>query len=84
MPNKPIVISDEKLERNHTMGFLEKFTWKEYFLVGGLLIIWSLVAYAGLTALTGSEPVTFGFVLLIGVIATGALFILIAIIDRVF
>ena len=66
------------------MGFLDKLTWKEYFLIGGLLIIWSLVVYASFTALTSSDPATFGLALLIGAIMTGVLFLLIALIDRIF
>ena len=68
------------------MGFLDKLTWKEYFLIGGLMIIWALVAYAGLTAITANPPdiETFAFSVFIGIIGTGLLFILIAIIDRIF
>ena len=66
------------------MGFLDKLTWKEYFLIGGLMIIWALVAYAGLTAITENTIETFGLAIFIGVIFTGILFILIAVIDRIF
>ena len=66
------------------MGFLDKLTWKEYFLIGGLMIIWAFVAYAGLNALSTSNIETFGLAIFIGVIATGVLFVLIAIIDRIF
>ena len=68
------------------MGFLDKLTWKEYFLIGGLMIIWALVAYAGLNAITIDPPniETFALAIFIGIIATGSLFILIAIIDRIF
>ncbi|MHA1993976.1 MAG: hypothetical protein ACW97Z_05510 [Candidatus Hodarchaeales archaeon] len=66
------------------MGFLDKLTWKEYFLIGGLLIIWAVVVYAGVTSFADGDIVTFGFALLLGVIFTGALFILIALIDRIF
>ncbi|MHA1236918.1 MAG: hypothetical protein ACTSR4_03440 [Candidatus Hodarchaeales archaeon] len=66
------------------MGFLDKFSWKEYFLIGGLMIIWALVAYAGLTAITENTIETFGLAIFIGVIFTGILFILIAVIDRIF
>ena len=68
------------------MGFLDKLTWKEYFLIGGLMIIWALVAYAGLSALTVSPPniETFALSVFIGIIGTGLLFILIAVIDRIF
>ncbi|MHA1940565.1 MAG: hypothetical protein ACXACP_08550 [Candidatus Hodarchaeales archaeon] len=66
------------------VGFLDRLTWKEYFLIGGLLIIWAIVAYAGISAFSAGDIVTLGFALFLGVIFTGALFILIAIIDRVF
>ena len=66
------------------MGFLDKFTWKEYFLIGGLLIIWAVVAYAVFTSFTENDIVTLGFALFLGVIFTGVLFILIALIDRIF
>ena len=39
------------------MGFLDKLTWKEYFLSGGLLIIWAIVAYAGINALIECKEV---------------------------
>ena len=68
------------------MGFLDKLTWKEYFLIGGLMIIWALVTYAGLNALT-VNPIqieTFGLAVFIGIIGTGILFIIIAVIDRIF
>jgi hypothetical protein len=66
------------------MGFLDKFTWKEYFLIGGLLIIWAVVAYAVFTSFTENDITTIGIALLLGVIFTGVLFILIALIDRIF
>ncbi len=67
------------------MGFLDRLTWKEYFLIGGLMIIWSLVAYAGINALTTASNIeTFGLAIFIGIIGTGILFILIAVIDRIF
>ncbi|MHA1541521.1 MAG: hypothetical protein ACW96X_09145 [Promethearchaeota archaeon] len=69
------------------MGFLDRLTWKEYFLIGGLMIIWALVAYAGLNALFTVNPPnieTFGLAVFIGIIGTGILFILIAVIDRIF
>ncbi|MHA2100278.1 MAG: hypothetical protein ACW99A_16505 [Candidatus Kariarchaeaceae archaeon] len=66
------------------MGFLDRFTWKEYFLIGGLMIIWALVAYAGLNALGNNNIETFGLAIFIGIIGTGILFILIAVIDRIF
>ncbi|MHA1946788.1 MAG: hypothetical protein ACXAC6_08270 [Candidatus Hodarchaeales archaeon] len=66
------------------MGFLDRLTWKEYFLIGGLMVIWALVAYAGINALTTSNIETFGLAVFIGIIGTGILFILIAVIDRIF
>ncbi|MHA1236559.1 MAG: hypothetical protein ACTSQ9_02730 [Candidatus Hodarchaeales archaeon] len=66
------------------MGFLDKLTWKEYFLIGGLMIIWALVAYAGINAFTTQNFGDFGLAIFVGVIFTGILFILIAVIDRIF
>lgn len=66
------------------MGFMDKLSWKEYFLIGGLLIIWSLAIYAGLIALSRQDAVTAGLTLFIGIIFTGVLLIIIAIIDRIF
>lgn len=66
------------------MGPLDKFTWKEYFLIGGLLIIWGIVVFAGFNALTTDlDFVTAGFAAFLGVIFTGVLLILIAIIDKI-
>jgi hypothetical protein len=66
------------------MGFMDKLTWKEYFLIGGMLIIWSLAIYAGLTAISAGDIITTGFAVFAGVVFTGVLFIIIAIIDRIF
>ena len=59
------------------MGFLDKLTWKEYFLIGGLLIIWATVAFVSFNAFGNDDITTVGFALFIGVIATGVLLILI-------
>jgi len=66
------------------MGFLDNMTWKEYFLVGGLLIIWAIVAWASLDAFSRNQLPTVGLFGIIGIVATGALLIMIAIIDKVF
>ncbi|MFW9778359.1 MAG: hypothetical protein ACFFE8_05845 [Candidatus Heimdallarchaeota archaeon] len=66
------------------MGFLDNLTWKEYFLIGGLLIIWALVAWASLDAFSTNNIVNVGFFGIIGIVATGALLILIAVIEKIF
>ena len=66
------------------MGFMDKLTWKEYFLIGGMLIIWSLAIYAGLIAISVGDIITTGFAVFAGVVFTGVLFIIIAIVDRIF
>ncbi|UCG02891.1 MAG: hypothetical protein JSW11_02665 [Candidatus Heimdallarchaeota archaeon] len=65
-------------------GFLSRFTWREYFLIGGLLIIWASVAFVSFNAFGNNDMNTIGFALFIGVIATGVLLILIAIVERIF
>ncbi|MFX0173556.1 MAG: hypothetical protein ACFE9L_16825 [Candidatus Hodarchaeota archaeon] len=62
------------------MGPLDKLDWKIYFLIGGLLVIWAVVAIIILMDLFNLDPL---FSVLIGVVCTGALLIIIAIIDRI-
>lgn len=66
------------------MGFLSNLTWKEYFLIGGLLIIWAIVAWASMDAFSNNNIVNVGFFGIIGIVSTGALLILIAIIEKIF
>ena len=65
-------------------GFLSALSWREYFLLGGLLIIWSLAGFFGLSAISEGDVQSAGIAVLIGLVFTGILLILIAIIDRVF
>jgi hypothetical protein len=65
-------------------GFLSRFTWREYFLFGGLLIIWATAIFAIINAVSVNDIGTAGFALFLGVIFTGILLILIALIDRIF
>jgi len=66
------------------MGPLDRFTWKEYFLIGGLLIVWGIVIFTGFNALTvNNDFVTAGFAVFLGVIFTGVLLILIAVIEKI-
>lgn len=65
-------------------GFLSRFTWREYFLIGGLLIIWAIVAFVSFNAFGNSDMPTIGFALFLGVIGTGVLLIIIAIMERIF
>lgn len=66
------------------VGFLDNLTWKEYFLIGGLLIIWAVVAWASLDAFSRNDIPSVGLFGIIGIVATGALLILIAIIEKIF
>ncbi|MFX1515428.1 MAG: hypothetical protein ACFFC6_03905 [Promethearchaeota archaeon] len=65
-------------------GFLSRFTWREYFLIGGLLIIWAIVAFVSFDAFGRNDMTTVGFALFCGVVGTGVLLILIAIVERIF
>ena len=65
-------------------GFLSALSWREYFLIGGLLIIWSLAGFGGLNAISENNIPSAGLAVLIGLVFTGILLILIAIIDRIF
>ncbi len=65
-------------------GFLSALSWREYFLIGGLLIIWAFAAFVGIDALNRENITQAGFAVFLGIVFTGVLLILIAIIDRVF
>ena len=65
-------------------GFLSALSWREYFLIGGLLIVWAFAGFAGLNAFANNNVVEAGFALFLGIVFTGILLILIAIIDRMF
>ncbi|MFX0086594.1 MAG: hypothetical protein ACFFAU_13065 [Candidatus Hodarchaeota archaeon] len=65
-------------------GFLSALSWREYFLIGGLLIIWAFAALVGLNALNNENITEAGFAIFLGIVFTGVLLILIAIIDRIF
>lgn len=65
-------------------GFLSRFTWREYLLVGGLLIIWATVAFFSFQAFGNDDINTVGLAVFFGVILTGALLILIALVERIF
>ena len=65
------------------MSFRERFTWKEYFLIGGFIIIWVFAAFALLQALLiDADIVTAGFAVIVGIVFSGILYVLISIIDR--
>ncbi|MFW9905501.1 MAG: hypothetical protein ACFFFH_14260 [Candidatus Thorarchaeota archaeon] len=61
-------------------GFLSRFNWREYFLIGGLLIIWATAVFISFNAFGNDDITTVGFALFIGVIPTSVLLMLIAII----
>jgi hypothetical protein len=65
-------------------GFLSALSWREYFLIGGLLIVWAFAAFAGLNALNNNNITEAGFAVFLGIVFTGVLLILIAVIDRIF
>ncbi len=65
------------------MSFRERFTWKEYFLIGGFIIIWVFAAFTLLQALLiDADIVTAGFAVIVGIVFSGILYVLISIIDR--
>jgi len=64
-------------------GFLSRFTWREYLLVGGLLIIWATVAFFSFQAFSNDDINTVGLIVFIGVVCTGALLIFIALVDKI-
>ena len=65
-------------------GFLSALSWREYFLIGGLLIVWAFVAFMGLNALNSNNIPEAGFAIFLGLIFTGILLICIVRIDRIF
>lgn len=65
-------------------GFLSALSWREYFLIGGLLIVWAFASFMGLNALDSNNIPEAGFAIFLGLIFTGIILILIAIIDRIF
>ncbi|MFX0014390.1 MAG: hypothetical protein ACFFB2_08640 [Promethearchaeota archaeon] len=65
-------------------GFLSRFSWREYLLIGGLLIIWATVGFFSFQAFGNDDIETIGVALFLGVICTGALLILIALVERIF
>ncbi|MFW9905503.1 MAG: hypothetical protein ACFFFH_14270 [Candidatus Thorarchaeota archaeon] len=64
------------------MRFLKDFSWKRFFLFVGLIIIWAIALFAIFQALFVVDILTAGFALIIGIVFSGILYILLAIIDR--
>ena len=64
------------------MSFLDRLTWKEWFIIGGLVIIWALAVFTLLQALSDGEIVTAGFAVIVGVVFSAVLYALITLIDR--
>ncbi|MHA2247915.1 MAG: hypothetical protein ACXADY_23410 [Candidatus Hodarchaeales archaeon] len=64
------------------MSFRERFTWKEYFLIAGFIIIWVIAVFALLQALIEVDILTAGFAVIVGIVFSGFLYVLINIIDR--
>lgn len=65
------------------LSFLKEFTWKQYFLIAGLVIIWIFALFALFQALIIEVDIlTAGFAIIVGIVFSGILYGLIAIIDR--
>ncbi|MFX0124342.1 MAG: hypothetical protein ACFFAE_11940 [Candidatus Hodarchaeota archaeon] len=65
------------------MSFLKELTWKRCFLVTGLIIIWAIALFALFQALIEVDILIAGFAIIVGIVFSGILYGLIAIIDRV-
>jgi len=65
-----------------SLGFLKKLTWRKFFLIAGLFIIWIIAVFALLQALAEVDILTAGFAVIVGIVFSGILYVLIAIIDR--
>ena len=66
-----------------TRSVLSRFTWREYFLLGGIIIIWGIAAFAGIQALGDADILTAAFAIIVGIVFTAVLFILITLIDKI-
>ncbi len=64
------------------LSFLKEFTWKKCFLIVGLIIIWAVALFALFQALFDVDILTAGFAIIVGIVFSGILYVLIAIIDR--
>ncbi|MFX0205332.1 MAG: hypothetical protein ACFFDT_05055 [Candidatus Hodarchaeota archaeon] len=65
------------------MSFLKGFSWKRFFLIVGLIIIWAIALLAIFQALLAVDIITAGFAIIIGIVFSGILYVLLAIIDRI-
>lgn len=64
------------------LSFLRDLTWKQYFLIVGLIIIWVIALFALFQALIVVDILTAGFAIIVGIVFSGILYGLLAIIDR--
>ena len=64
------------------MSFLKELTWKKFILFVGLIIIWAIALFALFQALLAVDILTAGFAIIVGIIFSGILYFLLAIIDR--
>ncbi|MFX1515431.1 MAG: hypothetical protein ACFFC6_03920 [Promethearchaeota archaeon] len=64
------------------MSFLKGLTWKQFFLIAGLIIIWVIALFALFQALIVVDILTAGFAIIVGIVFSGILYFLLAIIDR--
>ena len=65
------------------MGFLDRLTWKELLFIGGILIIWAFAGFAIIDAFGRNALTDAGFALFLGIVFTGALLIIIAVVDKI-
>jgi hypothetical protein len=64
------------------LGFLKDLTWKQCFLFVGLIIIWAIALFVLFQALIEVDILTAGFAIIVGIVFSGILYVLLAIIDR--
>ncbi|UCG02889.1 MAG: hypothetical protein JSW11_02655 [Candidatus Heimdallarchaeota archaeon] len=64
------------------MSFLKQLTWKKFFLIAGLIIIWVIALFALFQALFVVDILTAGFAIIVGIVFSGILYGLLVIIDR--
>ena len=64
------------------MSVLRRLTWKQNFIIAGLIVIWAIVAFALVQALREVDILTAGFAVIVGIVFSGILYALISLIDR--
>ncbi|UCE13383.1 MAG: hypothetical protein JSV04_14510 [Candidatus Heimdallarchaeota archaeon] len=61
---------------------MSRFTWRKYFLLFGIIIIWGIAGFAGIQALGDADILTAAFSIIVAIAFTLVLSILISLIDR--